>query len=205
MAHPKLFSFLLLAAICLPFLSVPNVSSQSGTVTTATTIQTPPAGQCSLLSLPFTAPVRSVLSGEFSTDAPVDFYILSQTDFTAFTQAGTCQLPATVNPLFSSFDTTGAYNQYTSMPISTNGTYLYVFVYRNAGLSHLTSGYATISLSYPSSVTFQTATSHNTVVMTFSTVTSSTTPEFPIWTILLDFIILIGLVGLLLRRKLHSL
>jgi len=202
--HAKLFSVLLLAAICLPFLSISNVSSQmSGTVTT-TTIKTPPAGQCSVLALPFSSPVHSVVSGEFTADVTIDFYILSQSDFASFTQSGNCALPGSANPLFVEVNVMGAYNQYSSIPIPANGTYLFVFVYRNNGLTHITSGYATVNLSFPSFVSFITiGASSSTIVMTFFTsiLTSSTTPEFTDWSGWLVLVLLTGLVGAVLRRR----
>lgn len=198
MTHARLFSFLLLVAICLAFLSVSNVNSQmNGTVTT-TTIKTPPAGQCSVLALPFSAPVNAVLTGEFSADVTIDFYILSQSDFAAFTQAGNCQLTASANPLFSEVNMNGMYNQYSSIPVPTNGTYLFVFVYRNNGLAYISSGYATVNLSFPSFVTFiTTGASSSAIIMTFS----STTPEFPDSNVWLVLVLLTGLAGVMLRRR----
>ena len=173
----------------------------NGTVTT-TTIETPPAGQCSVLALPFSAPVNSVLSGEFTADVTIDFYILSQSDFTSFTHLGNCALPGNANPLFRETNVMGAYNQYSSIPIPVNGTYLYVFVYRNSGLAHITSGYATVNLSFPSSVSFVTiGASSGTIVMTFSPATSSPTPEFPELSGWLVLVLLTGLVWVVLRKK----
>jgi len=198
----RLFSFLLLTAICLPFLSVSKVSSQTSGTVTGTTIQTPPAGQCSVIALPFSAPVGTVLSGEFTADVPITFYIFSKTDFNAFTQAANCALPESANPLFLEPNVIGYGNPYSSSPIPTNGTYVYVFVYRNNGLTHLSSGYATVNLTYPSSVTFLTGAS--TITMTFSEVTSNTTPEFPDWSTWPVLILLTGLVGTIIRSRKHD-
>jgi len=198
MTHAKAFSFLLLAAICLAFVSVSNVKSQTNATMTATTIKTPPAGQCAVLAMPFSAPVKAVIKGEFSTDVTIDFYILSQSDFAAFTQAGNCALTGSANPLSMEENINGAYNQYSSIPIPANGTYLFVFVYRNNGLAYISSGYATVSLSFPSFVTFvTTGASSSTIIMTFS----SKTPEFPDSNVWLVLALLIALTGAVLRRK----
>ena len=198
MTHARLFSFLLLAAICTAFLSVSNVNSQSTEMVTNSTIKTPPAGQCSVLALPFSAPVRSVLTGQFTADVPIDFYILSQGDFVAFTQAGNCELTASANPLFNAVYVTSMYNHYSSSPIPANGTYLFVFVYRNNGLTQITSGYGTVYLTFPSFVTFVTTeTSSSTIIMTFS----STTPEFPDSNVSLVLVLSAVLAGVVLRRR----
>jgi len=205
MGHGKVFSVLLLAAICLPFVSIPRVTSQMSGTVTGTTIQTPPAGQCSVLALPFSAPVGTVLSGEFTADVPITFYIFSQNDFNAFTQAGNCALPESANPLFLEPNVIGYGNPYSSSPIPANGTYVFVFVYRNNGLTHLTSGYATVNLSYPSSVNFLTGPSTMTMTFSAATLTSSTTPEFSDWSSWLILILLTGLVGTIVRSRKNDL
>ena len=170
---------------------------------TATTIKTPPAGQCSVLALPFSAPVNSVLSGQFTADVTITFYILSQNDFNAFAQAGNCALPESANPLFIEPNVIGYGNPYSSSPIPANGTYFFVFVYRNNGLSQLTSGYAKVNLTFPSFVAFITGEAESsTIVMTFSPAASSTTtPEFYDWSGWLLLILLAGFAVALLRRK----
>jgi hypothetical protein len=168
MTYAKLFSVLLLAAICLPFLSVSNVSSQMSRTVTTTTIKAPPAGQCSVLAIPFSAPARSVISGEFTADVTLDFYILSQNDFSVFSQSGSCA-PSRANPLFKLVDVVGARNQYNSMPTSASGIYIFVFVYRT-GLTSIASGYGTVRLSFPSFVTFvPIQNSSSTIIMTSTT------------------------------------
>jgi len=202
LVRAKVLSVLLLTAICLPFVSVSNVTSQTSGTVTGTTMNTPPAGQCSVLALPFSAPLNTVLSGQFTADVPISFYILSQDDFNAFIQSGNCALPESANPLFIEPNVIGYNNPYSSSPIPAAGTYVFVFVYRNNGLSHLTSGYATVNLSYPSSVTFiTTGVASSTIVMTFSPVTtSSTTPEFPDWPLWLVLILVTGVVIAVIRR-----
>lgn len=149
-------SFLLLAAICLSFVSIPNANSQSNVTSNTMTIKTPPAGQCSLLPLTFSAQAGARLSGEFTTDVIVNFYILSQDDFNVFVQSKACTLTAVLtHPLFSLEDVAGSHNQYSTTP-TTNGIYYFVFVYRYNGSWQIASGYGTIRLSFPSFVTFTT-------------------------------------------------
>jgi len=196
MTHAKLFSFFLIAAIFLAFLSVSNVNSQTIQTATNTTINYPPAGQCSVLAMPFSAPVRTVLTGQFTADVPIDFYILSQGDLTAFTQAGNCELTASANPLYSAVYVISMYNQYSSAPIPANGTYFFVFVIRNNGITHPTSGYAKVYLTFPSSVSFL-STGASSTIMTFS----SSTPEFPESNFWLVLILSTALAAAVLRRK----
>jgi len=198
MVHVRFFSILLVAGICLALLTVSNVSSQTSAVTTTTTIKTPPPGQCSVLALPFSAPTRAEVQGEISTDVPLDFYILSQSDFAAFTQAGNCEPTANANPLYEVTYLMGTYNRYSSIPTPTNGTYLFVFVYKNNGLAQPASGYATVTLTYPSAVTLATTgLASDTVTMTFS----ATTSEFPDGNIWLLLALLTGLTAAILRKR----
>ena len=202
LVQAKILSTLLLTALVIPFLCTSNVSSQMSGTVTGTTMNTPPAGQCSVLALPFSAPLNSVLSGQFTADVTISFYILSQSDFNAFIQSGNCALPESANPLFIEPNVIGYNNPYSSSPIPAAGTYVFVFVYRNNGLSHLTSGYATVNLSYPSSVTFlNTGIESSTIMMTFSAATSSTAPEFTDWSAWLVLVLLTGLVGAILRKR----
>jgi len=131
-----------------------------------TTIKTPPTGQCSVLGLAFSAKANLVIGGTFGSDTVIDFYILSQSDFNALSQENTCGLPYAANPLF---DLTGVWaydNAFEGTPIPTNGIYYFVFVYHNNGIAELTSGYATVELSYPSFVTIITQTTPtNTITM----------------------------------------
>jgi hypothetical protein len=139
---------------------MPNANSQSNVASTTLTIKSPPAGECSLLPLAFSAQAGARISGEFTTDVRINFYIVSQNDFNAFVQSKTCTLTAVLaHPLFSLENVAGSHNQYRSTPIPTNGIYYFVFVYRNNGFWQISSGYATISLSFPSSVTFTTLSS----------------------------------------------
>ena len=198
MAHARFFSMLVVAGICLAFLTVSNVSSQMSEATTTATINTPPTGQCAVLALSFSAPARTVLEGEISTDVPIDFYILSQTDFNAFNNAGNCQPTASANPLYEVNYLYGTYNRYNSIPTSANETYLFVVIYRNNGLAQPASGYATVSLSFPSLVTMvTTGSASDTVTMTFS----ATTPEFPDPNTWLVLALVTGLAAAVLRKK----
>ena len=198
MAHARFFSMLVVAGICLAFLTVSNVSSQMSEATTTATINTPPTGQCAVLALSFSAPARTVLEGEISTDVPIDFYILSQTDFNAFNNAGNCQPTASANPLYEVNYLYGTYNRYNSIPTSANETYLFVVIYRNNGLAQPASGYATVSLSFPSLVTMvTTGSASDTVTMTFS----ATTPEFPDPNTWLVLALVTGFAAAVLRKK----
>jgi hypothetical protein len=130
-----------------------------------TTIKTPPTGQCSVLGLAFSAKANQVIGGTFGSDTLIDFYILSQNDFNALSQENTCSLPNAANPLF---DMTGVWaynNAYDGSPIPTSGIYYFVFVYHNNGLAELTTGYATVELTYPSFVTIITQTPTSTINM----------------------------------------
>ena len=151
MTHAKLFSVLLIAAICLPFLPVSNVSSQMNRTVTTTTIKVPQTGQCAILAIPFSAPARSAVTGEFTADVVLDFYILTQNDYSAFTQSGGCA-PARAKPLFKLIDQGGSHNQYNSA-IFSDGIYLFLFVYR-VGVFSIATGYGTVRLSFPPSITF---------------------------------------------------
>ena len=111
-----------------------------------------------MLGLAFSAKTNQVIGGTFGSDTVIDFYILSQNDFNALSQENTCSLPYAANPLF---DLTGvwAYNNgYSSSPIPTNGIYYFVFVYHNNGIAELSSGFATVMLTYPPFVTIITHT-----------------------------------------------
>jgi hypothetical protein len=168
-------SMLLLAAICFTFFGLPTAHSQMNTPSMTTTIQTPPTGQCSVLGLAFSAKANQVIGGTFGSDTVIDFYILSQSDFNALSQENTCGLPYAANPLF---DLTGVWaydNAYGSTPIPTSGIYYFVFVYHNNGIAELTSGYATVELTYPSFVTILTQTPPNGTINANTNMTQSIT------------------------------
>jgi len=151
--HGSVISALLLGAICFTFFGLPPAHSQMNTPTMTTTIKTPSTGQCAVLGLAFSAKANQVIGGTFGSDTVIDFYILSQSDFNAFSQENTCGLPYAANPLF---DLTGVWaydNGYDSTPIPTSGIYYFIFVYHNNGIATLSSGYATVELTYPSFVT----------------------------------------------------
>jgi len=166
MKRGSAISVLLLTAICFTFFGLPTAHSQMNTPSMTTTIKTPPTGQCSVLGLAFSAKANQVIGGTFGSDTVIDFYILSQSDFNALSQENTCGLPYAANPLF---DLTGVWaydNAFEGTPIPTSGIYYFVFVYHNNGIAELTSGYATVELSYPSFVTIITQTTPtNTITM----------------------------------------
>jgi len=198
MTSKAIISILLLLAIFIPFLTVPNANSQSGAAHTVVTVNTPPPQQCALLPLTFLAQKSQLIQGYFTTDVTVDFYILTQNDFNAFVQENTCSLPQSAYPLFILPQIGGSNNIY-NVAIPTNGTYCILFVYRNNGLSQIASGYATIDLSYPQSITLTqvTTTGTNSSMMSIST----TTPEFYVWSIALPLTLCISLVAVIIRRE----
>src|SRR5208282_3856386 len=145
MTSKAIISILLLVAIFIPFLTAPNANSQTGGAfsVTVVTVGTPPPYQCSLLPLSFSAQRNQLISGYFTADVTVDIYVLSQNDFNAFVQGNNCSLPQSAYPLFMQTQVVGSNNAY-SATVPTNGTYYILFVYRNNGISQITSGYATI-------------------------------------------------------------
>ena len=194
MTSKAVISILLLAAIFIPFLAVPNASSQSGAAYTAVTINTPPPHQCALLPLGFSAQRGQLIQGYFTTDATVDFYVLSQNDFNAFVQANTCSLPQSAYPLFILPQVGGSNNAY-NVAIPSNGTYYILFVYRNNGLSQIASGYATINLSYPPFITLTTSGNSSTLPV------NTATPEFPMWSIAVPLTLSLTLIAVVIRRE----
>jgi hypothetical protein len=167
----KFFTILLLAALFIPlFFSIPTASSQStGTTTTMTISQPASQGQCAILTLGFTARAGEQITGTFGSDTSVNFYILSPNDLGAIQN---CQLNPAVKAIFIEENSVGHDNPYRTLSFPTNGTYYFVFTYKRS-LSSLPSGYATVELSYPSSISFVGATGSVSVPAT-STVGSLT-------------------------------
>ena len=151
MTKKIIISILLLVAIFTPLLATPKASGQ-GVSFTVVTANTPPPYQCTLLPLEFTAQRGQLMWGYFTADVTMDIYILSQNDFNTFVQNNTCTLPASAYPLFIQTQVVGSNNAYTAT-IPTGGIYYLLFVYRNNGIQQITSGYATINLIYPLSMT----------------------------------------------------
>lgn len=175
MTRKALLSILLLIAICFPLMSFPKAISQTNESTT-TTIQKPPSGKCSTLSMAFTASKGEDVGGTFGADVPIDLYIISSTDFNAFTQSNSnCALPATAAPLFGEQNVIGTQNSYAATPLPVDGTYYYLFIYHNNGVGQLSSDYATVHFTYPSYINFLTSqSSTNTMVTTLPVSTSAT-------------------------------
>ena len=207
MTSKAIISILLLVAIFIPFLTTPNANSQTGSAFTFTvvTVGTPPPYQCALLPLEFSAQRGQLVWGYFTADVTMDIYVLSQTDFNAFVQGNTCSLPATAYPLFMQTQVVGSNNAY-SATVPSNGIYYILFVYRNNGINQITSGFATIDLSYPpyitltqvsASATATTFTSSNSTMLTVNTAI----PEFPVWGTAIPLILSIALAAAILRRK----
>lgn len=173
-------SFLLLLAAS--FLIAPNpANSQQNSTSTMMTIANPSPGHCSILNLVFSAQAGKEIVGTFGADVAIDFYVLSQDDFSALMQAGTCIISPSETALFSDVSISGYENPYRTLPFPANGTYYFVFIYRNNGPTQLVSGYAEVELSYPSSITFATSSmlstlSSSNVMMTSSSSTSAQPP-----------------------------
>src|SRR5208337_2643893 len=140
---------LLLATVLLPFMSLPNVNSQStGTTTTMTISQPASQGQCTIITLAFSARAGEQITGTYGSDVSINFYILSQSDLNAIQN---CRLNPSTRPIFIEEKSVGTGNPYRSLTFPTNGTYYFVFVFVR-GPTQLTKGYATVELSFPSSV-----------------------------------------------------
>jgi len=168
---PTIFvSLLLCAAICISVLSIPYVNSQSAMLTTTTTINQPPKGQCTEITFAFLGQTGKEISGLFGSDASISFYVLSPADLTAIKNP-TCTLPPSSRPLYSEVNVVGFGNNYRSLPFPTNGTYYFVFVLANVGPTQLVSGYANIQLTYPDSTilitseTSSTSTSSSSIIL----------------------------------------
>ncbi|MGA8904811.1 MAG: hypothetical protein WB661_07365 [Candidatus Bathyarchaeia archaeon] len=174
MKSKSLFSYLLLAALFVSLLSLQNANSQSATITTTTTITEPPSGQCSEISLAFSAQAGRQIVGTFGSDAAVNFYILSQQDYNAI-QNPNCSLPPSSRPLFSELNSVGHDNSYRSLTLPANGTYYFVFVLTSKP-GHLTSGFAKVELAFPASVILVTTGASSSVIVTSTQLTQSTQP-----------------------------
>jgi ribosomal protein L40E len=135
-------------------------------------------GQCSVVSLGFSMQKDERITGTFGSDALVDFYIISKYDFDAFDPQD-CRLQAKAMPLFVEENISGYNNPYRSLPMPVDGTYYFVFIYRNLNPIRLGSGYATVYLSFPSSLTLimpeASTVTQTAYTPTFSSVTTNIT------------------------------
>ena len=202
---PRAFvSFLLLLAICISLLSIPNANSQSAAVTTTTTIEQPPSGQCAEISLAFSARAGQELAGTFSSDASISFYILSPADFDAIRNPN-CSLPSSARPLYSQTNSVGHDNPYRTLVFPSNGTYYIVFVLLNSSQAELASGFATVEVSFPASTIFittetsYTISSSSIIVRTTQSTTESATvastgPSFETFG-LIGLVVAVGLIA----------
>lgn len=152
MKSRKCISFLLLLALYVSFISIPNASSQSGVTTTTSTITQPPSGQCTYISIPFMAHKGNGIAGKFGSDASVSFYVLSGDDLSSL-QNPDCRLPSTAKPLFSETNVQGHDNSYGTTAFPADGIYYFVIAYTNNGITQLESGHVNVELTYPSSIT----------------------------------------------------
>ena len=164
-------SFLFVAAICISFLSMQDVNSQSSVVTTTTTMNRPPMGSCSEISIAFSGRGGNEIYGMFGSNARISFYVLTAADFVTI-QNPTCSLPPTSRPLCSELYVVGYDNDYRSVPLPADGTYYFVFVLLNSGVGQFTSGYVTVQLTFPASTVLIVST---TISSTIPSATQSTT------------------------------
>jgi len=158
-----LIVILLLGVPLLPISSVSLANSQTtGTSTTMTISQPPSQGQCSILTLAFSAHAGDQIIGTFGSDTSIDFYILSWNDINAIQN---CRLAPSVRPFFIEENSVGHNNPYRSLSFPVNGTYYFVFLFVR-GPTQLTKGYATVELSFPASMTIVNSTSSTSTIAT---------------------------------------
>ena len=161
-------------------MTIPATNSQSAAVTTTMTIEQLPLGKCSEVSLAFSAQAGTEVAGTFGSDVSINFYVLSPQDFDAI-QNQKCSLPTGANPLYIQMNSVAHENPYRSLPFPANGTYYFVFVYPNSGISQLSSGHATVELTFPASITLlaasstQSSSSSNVVATTTQSRTAAST------------------------------
>ena len=101
---------LLFAALWLSVLSVPYANSQSSAATTTMTIMQPASsGQCTVRSLAFSAVKDDEIAGTYGSDAPINFYILTQDELNSIQN---CHLPSSARPLLAEENAVGYGNPY---------------------------------------------------------------------------------------------
>ena len=138
---------LLFAAFWLSVLSVPYANSQSSVATTTMTIMQPASsGRCTIRSLAFSAVKGDAIAGTYGSDAPINFYIVTQDELNSIQN---CHLPSSARPLLAEENSVGYGNPYHALPFPTSGTYFFVFI--ASGPTSVPSGYATVALSFPAS------------------------------------------------------
>lgn len=140
-------SFLIMA-VGLSIFSVPSGSSQSSSITTTMTLTQPAPGQCTVRSLAFLGVQGKGITGTYGADAQISFYILTLGQLNSIQN---CRLPEAARPLFVEMNAVGHGNPYRSLLFPANGTYYFVFIFVS-GPAILASGYATVELSFPSSI-----------------------------------------------------
>lgn len=162
----------LFAALFLSTLSVPYANSQSSAATTTMTlIQPASSGQCTVRSLAFLGVKDDEIAGTYGSDAPINFYILTQDELNSIKN---CHLPSAARPLLVEENAVGYGNPYSSLPFPTSGTYCFVFI--ASGPSSVPSGYATVELSFPASTILINGTGSPSSTMSPSSTVSAGTP-----------------------------
>ena len=164
---------LLLMALFSPLLSLPIAGGQSTGTTTTMTISEPASqGQCNIISLAFLGHAGTQITGTYGSDVSINFYILSQNDLNSIHN---CRLDPSVRPIFLEEKSVGSGNPYRSLTFPMNGTYYFVFMFVK-GPTQLTKGYATVVLSFPSSLTIVGASGNVSNSMTSTVVSLTTSP-----------------------------
>lgn len=155
---------LLFAAFLFSILSVPYGNSQSSAVTTTMTMAQPAAStQCTIRSLAFSAVKDDAISGAYGSDAPISLYILTKVELDSIQN---CHLASSARPLLAEENSVGYGNTYHALPFPTSGTYYFVFI--ASGPRSASSGYATVVLSFPTSVVLIGNTSSSSILVSSS-------------------------------------
>jgi len=145
-------SLLLVAAIVFSFPFVPSTYSQSSAVTTTVSLQNPAFGQnCTERSIAFSAQLGKEISGTFGSDASISFYVLARADLNSIQN---CRYPASLTPIYGEANVVGHGNPYRTLPFPATSIYYFIFLYHTGpGVNPNPSGYVTVQLTYPTSIT----------------------------------------------------
>ncbi len=169
---------LMLGALFIPFLTISNVDSQLVTSTTMTMPPPPSPGQCSIVTLGFSAKAGQRISGTFGSSVTVSFYILSPADLNGIQN---CRLSASAKPIFAFEQSVGHGNLYNSLAFPTDGTYYFVFTYSSPSVLGATgeASYLAVELTYPPSITIVGAAGSSTASIVSTIVSRTLTSNLP--------------------------
>ena len=206
MTSKAIISILLLVAIFIPFLTVPNANSQSGAAFTVVTVNTPPPHQCALLPLAFSAQKGQLIQGYFTADVTVDLYVLSQNDFNAFVQGNTCSLPQSAYPLFMHTANRRIEQSVQRCHPDQRDILLPLRLPKQRLISdhqRLRNDRSELSSVHNTHTSFHKHNRNNLHNDTNSSMLSvnTATPEFPVWSIAITLTLSIILVALMIRRE----